>query len=187
LTTEYLNNKIFEETIAIFQQSKRERVKYKLIIEDDLETARKRLSIRKNQIAKKELNARIRKKRAEYKATIINYDESQNKLAHAFYILSENLANYANFQYIDTDDAVQEGVLICFEKIDRFDPAKGKAFNYMTTCILNHFRQLYRSARHYNDLKKKYSDFIQQQLNNVLLGRSTRTWAPGRKPNRYRD
>ena len=58
--------------------------------------------------------------------------------------------------------------MICFEKVDRFDPSKGKAFNYMTTCILNHFKQLYRSARNYNDLKRRYSDFVQLKFEQNL-------------------
>jgi DNA-directed RNA polymerase specialized sigma24 family protein len=76
---------------------------------------------------------------------------------------------------IDQDDAVQEGVMICFEKIDRFDPKKGKAFNYMTTCILNHFRQLYRTARNYNELKRKYLDFIQIQLDQKIPALKTKS------------
>jgi len=90
-------------------------------------------------------------------------------LAIAFYTLSENIVRYAKFNLIDPDDAVQEGVVICFEKIDRFDPRKGKAFNYMTTCILNHFRQLYRTARNYNELKKKFHDFLQVQMSTTMI------------------
>ena len=45
--------------------------------------------------------------------------------------------------------------------MEKFDPTKGKAFNYMTTCILNHFRQLWRTAKNYNELKKKYSKIFQ--------------------------
>lgn len=64
---------------------------------------------------------------------------------------------------------MQEFVMICFDKMERFDPnyigksgKKAKAFNYMTTCILNHYRQLYRSARNYNELKKKFQASLQQ-------------------------
>jgi hypothetical protein len=89
------------------------------------------------------------------------HEESKQKLATAFFTLSENIVRYAKFQLIDADDAVQEGVMICFDKIDRFDSRKGKAFNYMTTCILNHFRQLYRTARNYNELKKRYLNHVQ--------------------------
>jgi hypothetical protein len=104
-----------------------------------------------------------------YKEACNNFKEFQNQLAHAFYILSENIANYAKFGGIDIDDAIQEGVLICFEKINRFDPRKGKAFNYMTTCILNHFRQLYRSARNYNELKKRYQIFLSDRFESAFI------------------
>ena len=97
------------------------------------------------------------------------YEDYQEQLAYAFYLLSENIANWAKFSGIDIDDAIQEGVLICFEKIDRFDPRKGKAFNYMSTCILNHFRQLYRSARNYNELKKRYHTFLQERFESVFI------------------
>ncbi len=53
--------------------------------------------------------------------------------------------------------------MICFDKIDRFDPSKGKAFNYMTTCILNHYRQLYRTARNYNELQRKFGNHLRSQ------------------------
>ena len=39
----------------------------------------------------------------------------------------------------------------------------------MTTCILNHFRQLYRSARNYNELKKKYHDFQQFKVSRMIF------------------
>jgi DNA-directed RNA polymerase specialized sigma subunit len=169
MSSEYLNNKIFEKVISVFQKSKREKVKYKLILED-LEEAQKRLSVRKNKsTVKTKIATLLDEKHSQYNEIVDDYQVSQTQLAEAFYTLSENIARYAKFSFIDIDDAVQEGVLICFEKIDRFDPDKGKAFNYMTTCVLNHFRQLYRSARHYNDLKKKYSDFIQSQVERTLL------------------
>jgi hypothetical protein len=69
-------------------------------------------------------------------------------------------------------------VMICFEKIDRFDPRKGKAFNYMTTCILNHFRQLYRTARNYNELKKKYLKHLQIVVSRTIVknGKEITQW-----------
>jgi DNA-directed RNA polymerase specialized sigma24 family protein len=85
------------------------------------------------------------------------HDEIQCYLAQEFYLLSENIVRYAKFA-IDPDDAVQECVCVCFEKIDRFDPLKGKAFNYLTTCLMNSLRQHYRTARNYNELRKKYYD-----------------------------
>ena len=79
------------------------------------------------------------------------------------------IVKLAKFSHIDMDDAVQEGVMICFEKIDRFNPEIGKAFNYMTTCILNHYRQLYRTARNHNELKRKYQEYLESQVEQAIL------------------
>jgi DNA-directed RNA polymerase specialized sigma24 family protein len=169
MANEYLNNKTFEGIIAEFQRSRREKAKYEMIIEDLLGARTRRekrnKNIRRAELLSKTLNQRV----AEYKDICFKFTTSQDDLASAFFILSENIVRYAKFHFIDHDDAVQEGVMICFEKIDRFDPKKGKAFNYMTTCILNHFRQLYRTARNYQELKKKYLDYLQYQLENIVV------------------
>ena len=155
---EYLNNKTFEVLINSFQESKREIIRLNMLMSEISETIdRKR---------KRSVDAASSKRVMESKRSMLanseeNHNSSKQKLAVAFFTLSENIVRYAKFQLIDSDDAVQEGVMICFDKIDRFDPRKGKAFNYMTTCILNHFRQLYRTARNYNELKKKYLNHIQ--------------------------
>ena len=165
MANEYLNNRTFESIIQAFQHFKRQKAKYELIIADLKESHERRVE-KYNDDAKK---APLEESEKCYKEACGNFKDFQDQLAYAFYVLSENIANYAKFNGIDVDDAIQEGVLICFEKIDRFDPRKGKAFNYMTTCILNHFRQLYRSARNYNELKKRYHGFLQERLETVIL------------------
>lgn len=122
----YINNKIFEKTIAEFQQAK----------EDD------------------------NKERLE---------EIKIELASLFYLLADNIFRAFKFQLIDTDDSIQEGVSICFEKLDKFKPERGRAFNYYTTCILNHYRQLYRSAKNYNELKKRFHEYTINKLDEVFL------------------
>ena len=165
MSSEYLNNKFFEKIICQFQNSKREKNRLEILIDDiNLTINRKNIKslnviFNKNDLLDKESN---------YREICEEYEDSKKKLAIAFFTLSENIVRYAKFQLIDTDDAVQEGVMICFDKINRFDPRKGKAFNYMTTCILNHFRQLYRSARNYNELKRKYLKHV-QFFNNKLI------------------
>lgn len=155
---EYLNNKTFESLINAFQESKRDINRLNMLVSEISETIdRKR---------ERKVDAASSKKTMESKKSMLadsenNHQNSKQKLAVAFFTLSENIVRYAKFQLIDADDAIQEGVMICFDKIDRFDPRKGKAFNYMTTCILNHFRQLYRTARNYNELKRKYLNHIQ--------------------------
>lgn len=162
MTTEYLNNSKFESVIVRFQNSKKQKCKYEICI-NDLEGAISRGNKSESVAAKLEKFSKL------YREANSAYSESQGQLAMAFLTLSENIVRYAKFNLIDIDDAIQEGVVICFEKIDRFDPKKGKAFNYMTTCILNHMRQLYRTARNYTELKRKYQDFLQTQVEKVLL------------------
>ena len=167
---EYLNNKVFEGIIKRFQISKREKSKIELIIKDLTQSKKNRENRdRKKNYRQQHLIDSLDNKLILYKEINLDYLESQNDLAVAFYTLSENIVKYAKFQFIDDDDAIQEGVVICFEKIDRFDPDKGKAFNYMTTCILNHFRQLYRSAKNYQELKRRYLNYLQTELEKFII------------------
>lgn len=161
MASEYLNNKAFESIITKFQDAKRDRSRYEMIDEDNKDRAMKRGLC----------DPRWASRAGDPNEITARFQTAQAELATAFYVLSENIVRYAKFNLIDADDAIQEGVLICFEKIDRFDPSKGKAFNYMTTCILNHFRQLYRTARNYNELKRKYHDFLQDTMDAIASGR----------------
>lgn len=139
MSIEYLNNKVFEEIIARFKRTK--------------------------------------KNKSRNKAA---FTKAQNELANAFYLLSANIIKAFNFQLVDKDELLQEGVLICFEKLNHFDPSKGKAFNYYTTCTLNHYRQLYRSAKHYKTFKQKYFDFMYKKL-------SSKTFLPPPDTFEYND
>lgn len=136
-------------------QCKKEKLKYEMLLEDIKET-KERTANRK----KYKQPENWEEIESAFKQIMVTHKEIQDELTIAFYLLSENIVRYRKFNLIDPDDAIQEGVMTCFDKIDRFDPTKGKAFNYMTTCIINHFRQLYRTARNYNELKKKYHDFL---------------------------
>jgi DNA-directed RNA polymerase specialized sigma subunit len=158
MSTEYLNNKTFERLIIQFQKCKKQKIRYQYFVQDIKDTDAR--TQKRGNYNKPELWSNIEK---EFQIASTSFQDSQKELAIAFYTLSENIVRYAKFNLIDIDDAVQEGVMICFEKIDRFDPEKGKAFNYMTTCILNHFRQMYRTARNYNELKKRYLDWVKIQ------------------------
>jgi hypothetical protein len=166
MATEYLNNKDFEKIISDFQKLKRDLDRLQMII-DDQKDAIDRKSKRKTN-ADWNLGLLNSSQKAHLEA-FQEHDLTKQRLATAFYVLSDNLVRYAKFHLIDADDALQEGVVICFEKVDRFVPKKGRAFNYMTTCILNHFRQLYRSARNYNELKRKYHDFQQLKINRTVI------------------
>jgi DNA-directed RNA polymerase specialized sigma24 family protein len=97
------------------------------------------------------------------------FDEAQLELATAFYTLAKNIIRAFKFQLVDKDDALQEGVMICFEKLHRFDPNIGRAFNFCTTIILNHYRQLYRTAKNYNELKFRYHEHLCEKMNDLYL------------------
>lgn len=92
--------------------------------------------------------------------TSVEYRLLRDDLAINFYKITQNIMRKFRFENVDKDDALQEGVLICFEKLHRFDSDKGKAFNFFSTISINHFRQLYRTAKSYNDLKSKYFDHL---------------------------
>jgi DNA-directed RNA polymerase specialized sigma subunit len=177
MATEYLNNKFFENVICKFQITKKQKAMYELIIEDLLDMTKRK---KERKISCSEDKIQLEENKKTYQNVSDEHFVSKQELALAFYTLSENIVNYARFNLIDPDDAVQEGVMICFEKIDRFDPRKGKAFNYMTTCILNHFRQLYRTARNYDALKKKYLRYLQAIENKILIknGKEITNWKP---------
>lgn len=165
MANEYLNNRTFESIIQAFQFFKRQKVRCELMLRDLEETHQRRAAKYKDNVRRAALTEQAK----NYEEACVEYRDYQQQLAAAFYLLSQNIANWAKFSGIDIDDAIQEGVLICFEKIDRFDPRKGKAFNYMSTCILNHYRQLYRGARNYNELKKRYHKFLQERFESVVI------------------
>jgi DNA-directed RNA polymerase specialized sigma subunit len=155
---------MFEAVIANFQQSKQDKVRYELII-GDLTASLTRDKASKGSQERAEI---LKNKRTEYQKINYAFSESQQLLATEFFTLSENIVRYARYMGVDPDDAIQEGVMICFLKIDRFDPLKGKAFNYMTTCILNHYRQLYRTQRNYKELKRKYLEHVQNTVEQTI-------------------
>ena len=157
MSTEYLNNKVFEKLIINFQQTKKEKLKYEIFNND--------IKKQKENKRKKPL-LEIPKDQPEL--AIKEHFKAQEELAHAFLLLSQNIVKYAKFNHIGEDDSVQEGVLICFERAEKFDSQKGKAFNYLTTCILNHFKQLYRSARNYQELKRKINEIYQKKLEHLI-------------------
>ena len=166
MSNEYLNNNTFEKVIYSFQSTKRSKCRCELILKDIKETcSREEKTNKKNN--KKTV---LQQQEDQYKTICQQYELHQIELTEAFYILSKNLADYYINKYsgVDVDDATQEAVLTCFEKVDRFDPRKGRAFNYMTTCIINHFRQLYRSNKNYGELKKKYQIFLEAKFNDVF-------------------
>ncbi len=167
MATEYLNNKKFEENIEKFREAKQDKLRYKLIIEDlgiASQNGGKKSKIRGELLAVK---------KQEYNRICNNYDDSYNQLAQDFLKVAEGIIAYRRFHFVESEDAIQEFVMVCFDKIERFDPnyrnksgQKAKAFNYVSTICLNSYRQLYRSARNYNELKKKFKEFLKPKYEN---------------------
>lgn len=157
---EYLNNAKFEAIIEAFQMSKRKKLQYQLIIDDLQETHQRKLKVY-NDAHKLEL---LTAQKECYEDICRDFNEYREKLAYAFYLIASNLATYRRYTGVDIDDATQEGVLTCFEKVDKFDRRKGKAFAYMTTCVDNQYRQMYRSTKNHNELKKRYYKHLQDKF-----------------------
>lgn len=68
-----------------------------------------------------------------------------------FYVLAYRIVKSFKFRHVDDDDALQEAVIICFKRIAHFDPARGKAFNFFTTLIVNQLKGLYRKNKNHRD------------------------------------
>lgn len=114
------------------------------------------------------------------------FEAAQLELAEAFYLLAKNIIRAFRFQLVDKDDALQEGVMICFEKLHRFNPEKGRAFNFCTTIILNHYRQLYRTAKNHNELKIRYYEHLCEKVNEAFISAlKSRNKLSHKKPNDF--
>lgn len=142
----------------LFQEAKYKRSIFELFIKDIKETEQK--TAKRNGFQKPNSWLILEK---EYQLITFEYENVQKELAGLLSLLSENVARYKKFKLIDGDESIQEGVFICFEKIHLFDPKKGTAFNYMTTCIINHYKHLYRCAKNYIDLKYKYQEYYDRK------------------------
>jgi len=97
------------------------------------------------------------------------FSDAQLELTKSFYLLAEKI--YLAYKYmfannVEWEEALQEGTVICFEKIHRFNPEIGRAFPFFTQIILNHFKQLCRSAINYRNLTLKYHQHLCEKLEN---------------------
>jgi hypothetical protein len=167
---DYLDNKELEALIKRYQKSQQDKVRYQLII-DDVES-----SIAKRAKHKKAPAHDVRVYHMEFQRAKSEFTDAQGELANKFYLLAQRLIRYAKDIIVDTDDSEQEAVMICFEKVGRFDPnyrgkngQKAKAFNYLTTCILNHYRQIWRTHKNYKLLKERYRDFQASRFNTPFI------------------
>lgn len=89
---------------------------------------------------------------------------SANKFALALYELAGKSVDYINRHSvinIDREDAIQECVMLGFDKVSRYKPTKdSKAYNFFITCMLGHLRQIFRTKKNYQELKEHYKRFL---------------------------
>lgn len=87
---------------------------------------------------------------AAYKTGEINKD----RMLEAFCELAENVFTHKsyNFDHPNPKILILESGLWCLEKVERYDSAKGKAFNYFTTNICCFIRQAHGQQRHLKKL-----------------------------------
>ncbi len=100
------------------------------------------------------------------------FSAAEMELTKSFYLLSEKI--YLAYRYmfsnnVEVEEALQEGTVICFEKIHRFNSEIGRAFPFFTQIILNHFKQLCRSAINYKNLTIKYHQHLSEKSENAHL------------------
>jgi len=86
--------------------------------------------------------------------------DSQDELTAMYYKLVTNIVGYSKFKLIDPQDSIQDTVMLLLDKTIKFDVSKGKAFNYLSTVVLNNLRQLFRSAKHFVETKRKFADHL---------------------------
>lgn len=91
---------------------------------------------------------------------LLEYQHTQNRevldiiVTDFFYVLSYKLIRGFPFKLIDEEDMLQEGAIACFKKLSRFDPTRGKPFNFFTTVILNQFRGMFKHNKAYMEFKR---------------------------------
>ena len=97
------------------------------------------------------LNARKNIEEGGDRAAVKVYYAAEEQLQDAFSILAERIVSV--FSRVDwnkvwkKDDVIESMVECAWAKADKFNPAKGRAFNFYTTVMLCQIRQLYRAMK----------------------------------------
>lgn len=163
-TNPYIDNNHLEFLIVEYRNSKKEKKKYELILSD----------LKESMIYNKEKEEIYKIIYSKYIKVSEHIKEIYNLLAVEFSTLAEHIIKFKHYDSVEYDDAMQEFVMICFDKMDRFDPnfvgktgQKSKAFSFLTTCVLNSYRQLCRYTNNYNELKKRYSNILRADEKNA--------------------
>lgn len=117
------------------------------------------------------LGKRIDKRSKKYrdKTQILQQAKAKSKtlgddLWLSFHLLATNFCRYVlarKFQGIEVEDAIQETTLTCWAATTKFDPTKGKAFNYFTTMIYNKLQIINRgNSKDQEKLANFYAEFL---------------------------
>ena len=83
--------------------------------------------------------------------------EYEDELMGLFDLLISNIIESFKFN-IDKEDAKQECFLLVIKTLKNFQPAKGSAFNYFTTVIVNNLKLLYTKNKKY---EKKINEYME--------------------------
>lgn len=112
----------------------------------------------------------------ELTKAVCDYKEIRIKLRDMFESITRSILDLVGpkIKFKDTEEAIKDCVVVCFEKLDRFDPQKGKSFNYFTTIILSHLRQLYRCEKDQKEIREKLLAGKKRTLSKNDSGKSKR-------------
>lgn len=152
MASKYLDNNLLEEAINDYRWSKRSIHKYEMLIED----INFCLEDFKSESVSKNLKEKLKNLKMEEALIKAKHMPIEDRLARYFYLMAENIIRKPMFQSVEEDDAIQESVIICMEKIEHFDTRKGKAFSYVTQMIFHRFLHIMRNAGVYTRLKQRY-------------------------------
>src|ERR1035437_942968 len=107
MATEYLNNKRLEDILGRHQKSKKEKNKYKIIVEtltDDIARKKSRNIDVSVDVEK------LKEYKELHNKAILDFNSCDTEITTAFYTLAENIVRYTKFNLLDPADSVQECV-----------------------------------------------------------------------------
>lgn len=130
-----------------------------------------------NNKALEDLVAEYKRLKKAKKTKSKEFIEIEDKLVKVFYILVDNISRAFKFQLIEAEDMMQEAVMLCFEKLHRFDPdyvspitgKKSRLFNFLSTIVLNAARQLYRNSKSHKQLQERYFDHLSKNNHDYIM------------------
>jgi len=104
------------------------------------------------------LNSSLEKIIADYKSE--PDVDTLKAVFDAFELLANNIFKYfvqhskvAKEVFKNKSKIIRELVCVAFIKMQRYDPTKGRAFNFFTTIMLGWLRQIYRSKKDLRRIK----------------------------------